>query len=332
MRELLTKLIAAYGPSGNEENISKVIEDEIEGYVDEITTDVMGNLIAVKRGNGKGKKVMLSAHMDQIGLMVTHIDDKGFLRFSNVGGISVLNTINNKVIFENGVVGTVSYESEIDDIKEIKLDRMYIDIGATNKEEASKQVSIGDVAVYYSPLSDSNGRYIGGAMDNRAGCALLIQTIKELEDCQNDAYFVFSVQEEVGLRGAKTSAYAINPDVGIAVDVTSTGDTPKARTMAVELGKGPAIKVKDASVICHPKVKDLMIDRAEDKGIPYQLEVLEWGGTDAGIIHLTREGVPSGAVSVPCRYIHSANEMVDAKDLEDGVKLLVAILEQEIEI
>lgn len=169
-------------------------------------------------------------------------------------------------------------------------------------------------------------------MDNRAGCALLIQTIKELEDCQNDAYFVFSVQEEVGLRGAKTSAYAINPDVGIAVDVTSTGDTPKARTMAVELGKGPAIKVKDASVICHPKVKDLMIDRAEDKGIPYQLEVLEWGGTDAGIIHLTREGVPSGAVSVPCRYIHSANEMVDAEDLEDGVKLLVAILEQEIEI
>jgi len=209
---------------------------------------------------------------------------------------------------------------------------MYIDIGATSYEEASKQVSIGDMAVYYSPLSDSNGRYIGGAMDNRAGCALLIQTIKELKDCQNDAYFVFSVQEEVGLRGAKTSAYAINPDIGIAVDVTSTGDTPKARTMAVELGKGPGIKVKDGSVICHPKVKDMMIERAEDKDIPYQLEVLEWGGTDAGAIHLTREGVPSGAVSVPCRYIHSANEMVDRDDLENGVKLLVAILEKEIEL
>lgn len=332
MKQLLSKLIETFGPSGSEEPISKVIRDEIEGYVDEITTDVMGNLIAVKKGSGHGKRVMLSAHMDQIGLMVTHIDDKGFVRFSNIGGISVMNTINNRVVFENGVIGTVSYESKIDDIKDIKLDKMYIDIGATNYEEASEQVSIGDVAVYYSPLSESNGRYIGGAMDNRVSCALLIQTIKELKECKNDAYFVFTSQEEIGLRGAKTSTYAIDPDVGIAVDVTATGDTPGARTMAVELGKGPAIKIKDASVICHPKVKNMMIDRAKEKDIPYQLEVLEWGGTDAGAMHLTREGVPSGAVSVPCRYIHSANEMVDGKDLENGVKLLVAILEHEIKL
>jgi len=326
------KLIGTYGPSGNEEDIRRVIEEEIRDYVDQIDTDVMGNLIALKKGNGQGRKVMLSAHMDQIGLIVTHIDDNGFLRFSNVGGISVLNTINGKVIFKNGTIGTVSYENEIENIKDIKLNRMYIDIGANSCEEAAEKVSIGDVAVYYSPLAESNGRYIGGAMDNRSGCALLIETIKELKDCKNDAYFVFSVQEEVGLRGAKTSAYSINPDVGIAVDVTSTGDTPKARTMAVKLGAGPAIKVKDGSVICHPKVKDLMIDRAEDIDIPYQIEVLEWGGTDAGAIHLTREGIPSGAVSIPCRYVHSANEMVDEKDLENGVKLLVKILENEIEL
>lgn len=332
MKDLLKKLIETYGPSGNEEDIRRVIEEEIRDYVDQIDTDVMGNLIALKKGNGQGRKVMLSAHMDQIGLIVTHIDDNGFLRFSNVGGISVLNTINGKVIFKNGTIGTVSYENEIENIKDIKLNRMYIDIGANSCEEAAEKVSIGDVAVYYSPLAESNGRYIGGAMDNRSGCALLIETIKELKDCKNDAYFVFSVQEEVGLRGAKTSAYSINPDVGIAVDVTSTGDTPKARTMAVKLGAGPAIKVKDGSVICHPKVKDLMIDRAEDIDIPYQMEVLEWGGTDAGAIHLTREGIPSGAVSIPCRYVHSANEMVDEKDLENGVKLLVKILENEIEL
>lgn len=332
MKDLLKKLIETYGPSGNEEDIRRVIEEEIRDYVDQIDTDVMGNLIALKKGNGQGRKVMLSAHMDQIGLIVTHIDDNGFLRFSNVGGISVLNTINGKVIFKNGTIGTVSYENEIENIKDIKLNRMYIDIGANSCEEAAEKVSIGDVAVYYSPLAESNGRYIGGAMDNRSGCALLIETIKELKDCKNDAYFVFSVQEEVGLRGAKTSAYSINPDVGIAVDVTSTGDTPKARTMAVKLGAGPAIKVKDGSVICHPKVKDLMIDRAEDIDIPYQIEVLEWGGTDAGAIHLTREGIPSGAVSIPCRYVHSANEMVDEKDLENGVKLLVKILENEIEL
>ncbi len=332
MKDLLKKLIETYGPSGNEEDIRRVIEEEIRDYVDQIDTDVMGNLIALKKGNGQGRKVMLSAHMDQIGLIVTHIDDNGFLRFSNVGGISVLNTINGKVIFKNGTIGTVSYENEIENIKDIKLNRMYIDIGANSCEEAAEKVSIGDVAVYYSPLAESNGRYIGGAMDNRSGCALLIETIKELKDCKNDAYFVFSVQEEVGLRGAKTSAYSINPDVGIAVDVTSTGDTPKARTMAVKLGAGPAIKVKDGSVICHPKVKDLMIDRAEDIDIPYQMEVLEWGGTDAGAIHLTRQGIPSGAVSIPCRYVHSANEMVDEKDLENGVKLLVKILENEIEL
>ena len=332
MKDLLKKLTETYGPSGNEEKIRRVIEEEMHEYVDEIDIDVMGNLIAYKKGNGQGKKVMLSAHMDQIGLIVTHIDDNGFLRFSNVGGISVLNTINGRVIFKNGIMGTVSYEEEIENIKDIKLNRMYIDIGASDREEATEKVSIGDVAVYYSPLAESNGRYIGGAMDNRAGCALLIKTIKELKDCKNDAYFVFTVQEEVGLRGAKTSAYAINPDVGIAVDVTSTGDTPKARTMAVKLGAGPAIKVKDGSVICHPKVKDLMIDRAEDIDIPYQIEVLEWGGTDAGAIHLTREGIPSGAVSIPCRYVHSANEMVDEKDLENGVKLLVKILENEIEL
>ena len=332
MRELLAKLIETYGPAGVEDSISDVIREEIEDYVDEIKTDTMGNLIAVKRGDEGGKRVMLSAHMDQIGLMVTYIDENGFLRFSNIGGINVLNTINNKVIFQNGTIGTVSYESEITDIKEIKLDRMYIDIGATSLEEASEKISIGDVAVYYSPLKESGGRYIGGAMDNRASCALLIQAIKDLKDCKHDAYFVFSAQEEVGLRGARTSAYAIDPDIGIAVDVTATGDTPKARTMAVKLGEGPTVKIKDASVICHPKVKDMLIDTAKRENIPYQLEVLEWGGTDTGAIHLTKEGVPSGAVSIPCRYIHSANEMVDDKDIKYGAKLIVAVLENQIEL
>jgi endoglucanase len=330
LKELLALLTGTYGPSGNEEPIRQVIEKEIKDYVDEIHVDTLGNLIAVKKGSGSGKKVMLAAHMDQIGLIVTNIDENGFLRFSNIGGVSPFNVIHREVIFGNGVTGVVGYETEIEDIKSLKLNKMFIDIGASSKEAAKKQVSIGDVAVYYAPMSEGEGRYFGCSMDDRAGCYVLVEAIKALKNSPHELAFVFTVQEEVGLRGAKTSAYSINPDIGIALDVTLTGDTPKSRPMAVKLGAGPAVKVKDSSVIAHPMVKELMIRRAEEAGIPYQLEVLEAGGTDSGAIHLTREGIPSGVVSIPCRYVHSAHEMIDKDDLANSVKLLTTILENEI--
>lgn len=326
----MKKLTGAFGPSGNEETIAQIIREEIEQYVDEIRIDTLGNLIGIKKGNGK--KIMLAAHMDQIGFMVTYIDEKGFLRFTNLGGISVANSIHRRVKFKNGMRGVIGYETEIQDWKDIKLNRMYIDIGASSREEAEKYVSIGDVAVYDSETVEENGKLMGGAMDDRAGCAVLIQTLKDLSQSPHEIYFVFTVQEELGLRGAKTAAYGLNPDIAIAVDVTATGDTPKARTMAVELGKGAAIKVIDRSVLCHPKVKNLMIDTAEKWNIPYQMEVLEFGGTDAGAIHLTRSGVPSGVLSIPCRYIHSANETIDLGDLDNSVKLLTKILERDIDI
>lgn len=330
MKELLKKLTQAYGPSGSEEIVRDIIRDEIKVYVDEIKVDVLGNLIAVKKGSGM--KVMLAAHMDQIGFIVTHIDDKGFLRFSRVGGISAGNSINRRVIFKNGVTGVISYDGDIENINSIKLDKMYIDIGASGPEEAQDSVAIGDVAVYCSPFTENKGRYIGKAMDDRAGCALLIETARRLKSSPHEIYFVFTVQEELGVRGAKTSAYALNPDIGIAVDVTRTGDTPKARPMEVKLGGGPAIKIKDSLVMAHPRVRELMVKKAKEIGIPYQMEILEAGGTDAGPIHLTREGVPSGVISIPCRYVHSDSEMVDASDLENGVKLLLKILEDEIDI
>ncbi|MGI6189575.1 MAG: M42 family metallopeptidase [Clostridiales bacterium] len=330
MKELLKKLTQAYGPSGSEEIVRDIIRDEIKAYVDEIKVDVLGNLIAVKKGSGM--KVMLAAHMDQIGFIVTHIDDKGFLRFSRVGGISAGNSINRRVIFKNGVTGVISYDGDIENINSIKLDKMYIDIGASGPEEAQDSVAIGDVAVYCSPFTENKGRYIGKAMDDRAGCALLIETARRLKSSPHEIYFVFTVQEELGVRGAKTSAYALNPDIGIAVDVTRTGDTPKARPMEVKLGGGPAIKIKDSLVMAHPRVRELMVKKAKEIGIPYQMEILEAGGTDAGPIHLTREGVPSGVISIPCRYVHSDSEMVDASDLENGVKLLLKILEDEIDI
>lgn len=326
--DLLRRLVNAFGPSGDERQIAEVIKNEIENYVDEIEYDSLGNLIARKKGNGK--KIMLAAHMDQIGLLITDIDDKGFLRFTNIGGVSPYISLGQRVIFKNGVVGAIHMEPT-DDYSKLKLENMYIDIGVKSKEDAEKLVSIGDSCVFKSQYYENEDYVISGYMDDRIGCYILIEAIKSLKDNINDLYFVFTSQEEVGLRGAKTSAYKINPDFGVALDVTGSGDTPKAKRFAVGLGKGAAIKVKDQSIIVSPKVKEFMIKAAKDNNIPYQLEVLESGGTDSGAIHLTKEGIPSGVISVPTRYVHSPNETVSKSDVNNCINLLLKIVNSEVD-
>ncbi|MCW3489974.1 M42 family metallopeptidase [Dethiobacter alkaliphilus] len=329
MKDLLKKLSETYGPAGREEQIARVIRDEIKDHVDEVYTDNMGNLYAVKKGYGT--KVMIAAHMDEIGVIVTYIEEKGFLRFSNVGGLNPHVLLGQRLIFANGTVGTIGME-KLDDIKKLSLDKLYIDIGAKDREEAAKKVKIGDVATYHRNVEFADNRVIGKAMDNRAGCAVLIKAIQELGQTSNEIHAVFTAQEEVGLRGSRTSTYRINPDIGLAVDVTLTGDTPEAPKMDVSLGKGPTVKVKDASVICHPRLKDLLSGLAENNQIPYQYEVLLAGGTDAGAMHLTKEGIPSGVISVPCRYVHTPGEMVDLEDMQNAVKLLKLFLENPVEM
>lgn len=327
--QLLKKLVDAYSPAGLEERIKDVIKEEIKDYVDEIKVDALGNLIARRKGNGK--KIMVAGHMDQIGLMITDIDDKGFLRFTNIGGISPLISLNQRVIFENGTIGIIHVE-HLEDMSKMKLDKMFIDIGASSKEEAEKKVMIGDMCVYKNEYHEDENRVMAGALDDRVGCYVMIESLKQLSNTENDIYMVFTVQEEVGLRGARTSAYGINPDLGISLDVTATGDTPKARRMAVSFDKGAAIKVKDNSLIAHPKVKKLMVETAKENDIEYQFEVLEFGGTDSGAIHITREGVPSGVISIPSRYIHTSSEMASKKDINCCIDLLTKILEKKIEL
>lgn len=325
MKELLKKLTEAYGPSGEENQIREVILGEIKDYADEIRVDVLGNIIARKAGSGE--KMMLAAHMDEIGVIVTNIDDKGFLRFSNIGGVSPFTLIGERVIFENGTIGVFGME-KLDDIKELKFNKMFIDIGARSKEEALKKVRLGDKAVYYRSCDILGDCVTSKALDDRAGCAVLIRALQNLKNPKFDTYFVFTVQEEVGQRGARTSAYGIEPDLAIAVNTTMTGDTPESEKMAVELGKGPAVKIMDRSVICHPKIKEMLIETAEKNNIPYQLEVLEMGGTDTGAIHLTKDGVPSGCLSIPTRYIHTPSEMASIDDMEKAVELLLYVLEK----
>lgn len=326
---LLKELVSVYGPASNEMLVREYIEKEIRNYVDEIEVDVMGNLIAHKKGNGK--RVMISAHMDQIGFMVTDIDDKGFIRFASIGGISPLISVSQQVIFENGTVGAI-FNEPVDDLSKLKLENMYIDIGAFSKEEAEKKVSIGDICIYYSQFSENENVVFTPYLDDRVGCFVAIEAIKTIKEPKNDLYFVFSVQEEVGLRGAKTAAYRISPDIGMSLDVTAHGDTPKAKRFAIGLNKGAAIKVKDNSIICHPKVRETLVNLAKSKDIPYQMEVLEFGGTDSGAIHLTKEGVPSGVISIPTRYVHSTLEMASKNDINNCIKLLVEFLEDDLNI
>ncbi len=324
--DLLEKLLMTFGPSGNEDKIRELIKEEIKEYVDEIKVDVSGNLIAIKKG--EGKRIMVASHMDEIGIMVTNIDENGFLRFTSIGGVSPFTSLYQRVKFADGTIGTIGME-KLDEIKDLKLNKMFIDVGMSSKEEVIKKINVGDVASFYSPFVYQGESIMSKTLDDRIGCYVAIEALKELKSCPNEVYFVFTVQEEVGLRGAKTAAYGIDPDMGIAIDVTMTGDTPKAAAMDVSLGKGAAIKIMDKSVITHPAVKSLMTQVAIENNIKYQYEVLEWGGTDSGAIHLTRAGVPSGVISVPCRYVHSPSEMAAESDVISAVKLLVKILEKK---
>ncbi len=330
MKDLLIRLTEAYGPSGSEGQIRDVIREEVSAYVDDIKVDALGNLICLKKGTGGGKKLLIDGHMDEIGLMVTHIDKNGFLRFGNIGGVNPFVSLGQRVYFENGTQGVVGSD-RVTDVKDMKAEKLFIDIGAKDKEEASAKVRIGDSAAFFQPAVCFGNRFVAKALDDRAACAVIIQTLKRLGETPNDIYALFSTQEEVGLRGARVAAYGISPDVGIALDVTGTGDTPKGVTMDVSLGGGAAIKVKDSSLICTPALRAYMEKVAEDNGIKYQLEILEAGGTNSGAIQMTKAGIPAGVISIPCRYIHSPSEMVDLDDMEDCVKLCKALCESPLE-
>jgi endoglucanase len=330
MNDLIKKLVEVYGPSGFEGQIRDLVHSEIEAFADEITVDPLGNLIAFNKGDGSGLKIMIAAHLDEIGLMVSHITEKGFLRFTKIGGIYPHTLMGARVQFADGTLGFIYSEKLENRSKVYGLDKHYIDVGATNKSDCP--VEVGDAAGFVRPFVAQGNRLIAKSMDDRIGCAVAVEVLRRLGTSPHDLYFVFSVQEEVGTRGAQTSANAINPDIGIAIDVTGTGDTPEARTMAVELGSGPAIKVRDAGMISHAGLVRQMRQRGEEHNIPYQLEVLDGGTTDARSMQIAGAGCAAGCISIPCRYVHSQSEMVHADDVENSVKLLLALLEKPIEL
>jgi endoglucanase len=339
---LLRELSEAFGVSGCEDEVRGVIVEAIKDHVDEYRVDALGNLIATKKSHQPSAishqlKVMVAAHTDEVGLMITHIEEEGgAIRFQPVGGIDDRILLSKVVLIGkdrvSGVIGVkpthLLKEEECQQV--VKVDQMAIDIGTKSKEEAEKVIKIGDYAVFateFCPLTEDGLRTVKGkAFDDRAGCAVLIEVLKERYPF--DLYGVFTVQEEVGLRGARVAAYAVEPDVAFALEGTICDDLPKKKDVSpsTRLGAGPAITIMDRSFIADRGLVKLLVETAEELGIPYQFKQPGVGGTDSGAIHLVKEGVPSATVAVPCRYIHSPVCLLSLEDLENTVRLMKAAL------
>ncbi|HSL43082.1 MAG TPA: M42 family metallopeptidase [Anaerolineales bacterium] len=333
MKKLLQTLTETFGPSGYEDNVRAIVRKEVQPLADEVRVDALGNLIARKcpsKGSRDAKKIMIAAHMDEIGVIVSHVDENGFVRFSPIGSVFRRYVLGGRVRFLNGTQGVIGFD-RLDNVNELPaLDKVYIDVGATSRKDCP--VRIGDAAAFDRPYSELGNRLVAKSMDNRVGVLVAIETLRTLKSTPYDVYFVFTTQEEVGVRGATTSAYGVDPDIGIALDVTPSGDTPNGHKMEMALGKGPCIKIQDVGMISDPRVVQWMIRAAEKNKIPYQREVLLIGGTDARAIQSARAGVPAGCISVPVRYVHSPSEMVDYSDVENAVRLLTAVLRTPIDM
>ncbi len=319
----LKKLMKIQGVSSREDKVAAYIEEAVKPYVDEIKRDPLGNLICLKKGTSKkAKKIMLCAHMDEIGFMVNCIQDNGIVRVSRVGGINYIAYSNSRVVFENGAVGVLVPEGKTE-LKDYNGDKFYVDLGVKTKAEAERRVKLGEMCSVESGIVKLYGtKYAGRPFDDRIGCYVMIEIAKKLGKCKNDVYFVFSVQEEVGCRGSHAASYNVLPDIGIAFDVTPSGDVVNPSTnFSVKLGDGAAIKIKDSSVMCDRALVAAMFEAAKANNIKHQTEVLTYGGTDTSSMQTVAGGSRAGCISIPTRFCHTQNEIVDMKDVEACIDL-----------
>ena len=325
MIDLTKKLVETWGPSGYEHRIRDIIRAEVADLADEISVDGLGNLIC-RVGSGR-PKVLMAAHMDEIGLMATYQEpESGYLRFTKLGGLRADTLNGNRVQFEDGTVGVIAVQNGGGKA----LTDFFIDVQAGSDGNATP---VGQPAGFMREMQVRGRRIIAKSLDNRIGCVVAIETMRRLaRQTPNELYFAFTVQEEVGLRGAKTAAQGVKPDFGIAIDVTSSGDQIRGHKMLVKLGGGAAIKVHDPGLIVPLAIKNWMIERCQADGIPYQLELLAGGTTDASAIQMADAGVPSGCISIPTRYLHTTSETVDIGDVEACIDLLTSLLAKSINL
>ncbi len=330
MYEMLKKLNGVVSPTGQEEAGSKVVAEMIAPFVDEVRIDPIGNVIAHKKGNGK--RVMFAAHIDCVGLMVTYIEDGGFIRFAPLGGPRPDTMNGARVQFFDGTIGIVCKDDAF--TGSVTYDKLFIDIGAKDGDEVKQKLRIGDYATFDSPLYQlGQSRLVGPYMDDRLGIVTLIKAVSELKNCPNDLWFAFTVLEEVSSAGAKTAATQIDAEYGVAVDVIFCSDVPDAKKDGprdIQLGKGPAIKYMDRLTISSPKVNRLLEAAAERKGIALQREAHNIGGSDSQEMQRALGGMYATTLSIPLRYMHTPAEMCEISDLEDTAAMLREFMETEI--
>ncbi|WP_343379204.1 M42 family metallopeptidase [Candidatus Bathycorpusculum sp.] len=329
----LEKLSNVCGVTGSEAPVRELLSQLLRPYVDELIVDRLENVIAIKKGKQGKPKIMLAAHMDEVGLMVKTITKDGFLQFSKIGGIDDRILPAQKVVVhtKNGVYSGIigSKPPHVQKVEErskvLVFDDLFIDVGAESRADAEKMgVSIGNSVSFDTKyVALNNNLVMGKAFDNRAGCLAMVETLKLLGETDCTVYAVGTVQEEVGLRGAGTAAFGVDPDIALALDVTVAGDVPGVREYdtSVKTGKGPVLTVSDSGLITHPKILRWLLDTAEEEKIAVQLESGLMGSTDAAKISLTRQGIPSGTISVPTRYIHSPAAVLNMQDIANSAKL-----------
>ena len=324
--QLLEKLTQLIGVAGYEKPVREAIRAEVAPYADEIMEDAMGNLIVLKHGNGAphGKKIMFAAHMDEIGFMVKKIEPDGRLRICNVGWNWAVSVYNSRVRFRNGVVGVVGSIGDVHQHHDVG--QLYVDIGAKSKEDAEKYVKIGDVCGYCGEyLALTNGLVASKSLDNRIGCFQLIEALKENDGSgPNEVYYVFTVQEEVGCRGSKTAAARIQPDIGVAVDITPAHDYPCDLEGSNTVGGGIGIKYADPSVIADEMVVAAMEACCRENNIKWQPEVIDKGGTDSSSMNVSGLGARTGGIVVTTRFPHCQSCVASLEDIEAGVQLVAA--------
>lgn len=325
---LLKRLTQAQGIAGYEKEVRSLILDEVRPLADEVIVDAIGNVIARKNGTGgaDSKKIMFAAHMDEIGFMVKKIEENGLLRICNVGWNWAASAYNARVKFRNGISGVIGCMDPVEEAHN-DIGKLYVDIGATSKQDAQKYVKVGSVCGYYGEyLELANNLICSKTLDNRIGCFQLIEALRENNGTYlNDIYYVFTVQEEVGCRGSKPAAERIRPDIGIAVDITPAHDYPCDLEGSNAVGNGIAIKYADPSVICDEEIVTVMEACCEEKKIPYQPEVIDKGGTDASSMNLSGFGVRCGGIAVATRYPHCQSCVASKDDIEAGILLCSAV-------
>ena len=327
MKPLLKTLTEIPAPSSREAELRALVQKIVKPYADEIRVDALGNLIVRKgQASSKGKRVLLAAHLDEIGLIVSHMDAKGFARFSAVGGFHPHRLVGARVKFLNGVRGVIGLNQSVEQRdRQPGMDKFFVDTGASSAKDC--RVKVGDMAVFDTTFLETGSRLVAKAFDDRVGVALLIETLRTLKSSPHEIYFVFTVQEEVGIRGAGPAAYGLEPEIGLALDVTPANDQPgSTQRNAIALGRGPAIKIKDNPMLADPALVDTLTRLAVRNRIPYQLEVNESISTDVRAVQISRAGARVSGISIPIRNLHSPSEMIDLTDVKHAAKLLNAFL------